>query len=219
MDKQSGIIIAIIALGLYFARNILNNKLSKDLMSLIGQNDQLFMKKINSFAVKMSFQPFNRDYMVLNHVIMMDDEKRVDEQFAYLDAHKLNKNQTLAIYQKTFMYYLKKGKSTKAKDIYKRVCDYVDEKKLNDKIKAAYEKDIMVYLDKDIKVLTTLDQLIEEGNDDAKALLYLEKTYVLKYNRRMDEALKCMKNVIKYTKNPSQKQVMQDLLDSNLEAL
>ena len=219
MDKQSGIIIAIIALGLYFARNILNNKLSKDLMSLIGQNDAQFMKKINSFAVKMSFQPFNRDYMVLNHVIMMDDEKRVDEQFAYLDAHKLNKNQTLAIYQKTFMYYLKKGNSAKAKDIFKRVCSYVDEKKLNDKIKAAYEKDIMVYLDKDIKVLKVLDQLIEEGNDDAKALLYLEKTYVLKYNRRMDEALKCMKKVIEYTKNPSQKQVMQDLMDSNLEAL
>ena len=218
MDNP-GIIIAVVALGLYFGRNILNNKLTKDLMSLIGQNDELFMKKINSFAVKMSFQPFNRDYMVLNHYIMMDNEEKVDDQFNYLDAHKLNKNQTLTIYQKAFMYYLKKNNSVKAKDVYKRLCTYVDEKGLDSKIKDNYEKDILVYLDKNMKVLKTLDKMIEEGNDDAKALLYLEKTYVLKYNNRMEEALKCMKKVIEYTKNPSQKKVMQDLLDNNLEAL
>ncbi len=219
MGKESGIIIAVVALALYFGRNILNNKLSRDLMNVVGQDDAKFMKLINSFAVKMSFQPFNRDYMTLNHYIMMDNEAKVEEQFNYLDAHKLNKNQTLTIYQKTFMYYLKKNNSIKAKDVYNRVCSYVDEKKLDESIKSSYEKDILVYLDKNPKVLKVLDEMIKEGNDDAKALLYLEKTYVLKYNNRMEEALKCMKKVIEYTKNPSQKKVMQDLLDTNLKAL
>ena len=219
MGKESGIIIAVIALGIYFGRNIMINKLSQKLMSVIGKKDGEFLKLINSFLVKMSFQPFNRDYMTLNHYIMLDDTKNVEDQFNYLDAHKLNKNQTLNVYQKVFTYYIKKNNSVKAKDVYKRLCDYVDEKKLDVSIKDGYEKDIKVYLEKDIKVLTTLDTLLENANDDAKALLYLEKAYVLKYNKRLEEAKECVEKVIEYTKNPSQKQVMQDLLNNNLKAL
>ena len=219
MGKESGIIIAVIALSIYFGRNLMINKLTKKLMNVIGQNDSEFTKLINSFVVKMSFQPFNRDYMTLNHYIMLDDSKKVEDQFNYLDAHKLNKNQTLNVYQKVFMYYLKKNNSIKAKDVYKRLCDYVDEKKLDSKIKEGYEKDIKVYLEKDIKVLTTLDEMLENANDDAKSLLYLEKAYVLKYNKRLDEAKECVQKVIEYTNNPSQKQVMQDLLNNNLKAL
>lgn len=219
MGELTGIIIAVVALGLYFGRNFLNNKLYNDLMSVIGKDEEKFNKLINSFAVKMSFQPFNRDYMTLNHYIMMENDEMVEKWFNDLDAHKLNQKQTLNLYQKVFMYYVKKNNAAKAKDVYGRICKYVDEKGLPEAIKESCEKDILVYLDKNPKVLKTLDKMLEEASDDAKALLYLEKTYVLKYNRRMDEALKTMQKVVEYTSNPNQKKVMQDLLDSNLEAL
>ena len=178
MGKEAGIIIGIVAIVVYFGRNIMINKLYNDLMNVIGKDEEVFLKKINSFLVKMSFQPFNRDYMTLNHYIMMENDKKVEEQFNYLDAHKLNKNQTLNLYQKVFTYYIKKNDSIKARDVYKRLCNYVDEKKLDPKMKKSYEKDILVYIEKNPKVLKTLDQLLETANDDAKALLYLEKTYV-----------------------------------------
>ena len=38
-------------------------------------------------------------------------------------------------------------------------------------------------------------------------------------NNKLDEALECMENVIKYTVNPSQKKIMQDIYDSKLEVL
>lgn len=219
MGGLTGIIIAVVALGLYFGRNILNNKLYSDLMNVIGKDEEKFNKLINSFAVKMSFQPFNRDYMTLNHYIMLENDEKVEKWFNDLDAHKLNQKQTLNLYQKVFMYYVKKNNAVKAKDVYGRICSYVDEKGLPVSIKESCEKDILVYLEKNPKVLKTLDKMLEEAADDAKALLYLEKTYVLKYNRRMDEALKTMQKVIEYTSNPNQKKVMQDLLDNNLEAL
>lgn len=219
MGKETGIIVAVVALSLYFGRNVLNNKLYKDLMSVIGQDEEKFLKLINSLIVKLSFQPFNRDYMTLNHYIMMENDEMVEKQFQDLDAHKLNQKQTLNVYQKVFMYYVKKNNAAKAKDVYERICRYVDEKGLPETIKTSCEKDLLVYIDKNPKVLKTLDQMLENANNDAKALLYLEKTYVLKYNRRMDEAMKTMEKVIEYTANENQKKVMQDLLDTKLEAL
>ncbi|MGN1344710.1 MAG: hypothetical protein ACI4U3_09025 [Traorella sp.] len=220
MNKQTAsLIIGIVAIAIFFGRSLMIQKLSNELISLMGKDEEKFMKKINSLAVKLSFQPFNRDFMVLNHYIMTENEEKIEDQFNYLDAHKLNKKQTLSLYQNVFMYYIKKNNAEKAKDVYGRLCQYVDEKNLDTNIKDKYRKDLAVYIDKDIQIIDELDEMIKNANDDGKALLYLEKTYVYKYNHKMDEAFKSMNKVLEYTKNPAQKKVMQDLLDNKLEAL
>ena len=213
------ITVVFIVFLVYCFRNFFMNKISSDLMNVIGKDEEKFLKLIDSTPAKILIEPYNRDYMKLNHYIITKNNKKIDEQFNHIDAHKLNKDQTLVLYRNVFKYYISIGNREKSMDIYNRLCSYSDENNLDPKIKIDFEKDIKVYLDKDIQILNLLDERLSSCKDEEKALLYLEKTYVLKYNNKLDEALECMENVIKYTVNPSQKKIMQDIYDSKLEVL
>lgn len=220
MDKAYiWIFVFIAGLAIFFGRNFFYNKTRDDLLNIIGKDDDKFLKMIDGFSAKLFIEPFNRDYMKLNHYILTKNESKIFEQFNTIDEHKLNKDQTLVLYQHLFKYYVKATNLEKAEDIYERLCKYVDENKLSIEIKEDFEKDIKVYLTKDLSVLSLLERRMENANNDLKALLYLEKAYVLKHNDRMEEALSNMKKVIEYTSNTNQKQVMQDLLNSDLKAL
>ncbi|MGN1344535.1 MAG: hypothetical protein ACI4U3_08140 [Traorella sp.] len=222
MNKNGIIYVVLILVFLvimHFGKAFLLSRYTVKLMNSISKDDQSFFKLVDSFGCKMLFEPFNRDFMKLNYYILHDDEKNVQEQYHKLESHKLSKDQTLAIYEKIFKYYITKNNRQQAIEIYDKVKKYLKEKELDNHILLNYEKDIKVYLDKDMDAIKLLDDMIQKSNQQYQSMYYIEKAYVLKHNNYLDQAKECIKNVIELSEDEQEKQVMKDLLDSNLQAL
>ena len=217
------IIIAVVLIGSFlihqFITKILEKKYTQSLMKSITEDEETFSKNLDSLAVKYIIPIFNREFLRLNYYIIHSNDKKVKEQLSFMEGLKMNNAQHLSLYQTAFKYFITINKKTDARNISRKINAFVDEHNLDKDIKTQYEMEIKIYLDKDINAIPYIDSILEECSDQEKAIRYLEKTYIYKENNQLEDAKECMKKVIEYTTDKTQKQVFIDLLANNLKEL
>lgn len=217
------IIIAVVLIGSFlihqFITKILEKKYTQSLMKSITEDEETFSKNLDSLAVKYIIPIFNREFLRLNYYIIHSNDKKVKEQLSFMEGLKMNNAQHLSLYQTAFKYFITINKKTDARNISRKINAFVDEHNLDKDIKTQYEMEIKIYLDKDINAIPYIDSILEECSDQEKAVRYLEKTYIYKENNQLENAKECMKKVIEYTTDKTQKQVFIDLLANNLKEL
>lgn len=217
------IIIVVVLIGSFLIHQIitkiLEKKYTQSLMKSITEDEETFSKNLDSLAVKYIIPIFNREFLRLNYYIIHSNDKKVKEQLSFMEGLKMNNAQHLSLYQTAFKYFITINKKTDARNISRKINAFVDEHNLDKDIKTQYEMEIKIYLDKDINAIPYIDSILEECSDQEKAIRYLEKTYIYKENNQLEDAKECMKKVIEYTTDKTQKQVFIDLLANNLKEL
>ena len=217
------IIIVVVLIGSFLIHQIitkiLEKKYTQSLMKSITEDEETFSKNLDSLAVKYIIPIYNREFLRLNYYIIHSNDKKVKEQLSFMEGLKMNNAQHLSLYQTAFKYCITINKKTDARNISRKINAFVDEHNLDKDIKTQYEMEIKIYLDKDINAIPYIDSILEECSDQEKAIRYLEKTYIYKENNQLENAKECMKKVIEYTTDKTQKQVFIDLLANNLKEL
>ena len=217
------IIIVVVLIGSFLIHQIitkiLEKKYTQSLMKSITEDEETFSKNLDSLAVKYIIPIYNREFLRLNYYIIHSNDKKVKEQLSFMEGLKMNNAQHLSLYQTAFKYFITINKKTDARNISRKINAFVDEHNLDKDIKTQYEMEIKIYLDKDINAIPYIDSILEECSDQEKAIRYLEKTYIYKENNQLEDAKECMKKVIEYTTDKTQKQVFIDLLANNLKEL
>lgn len=213
------VLILVLIVVQFIGRKVMTNRYTMKLMKAILGEEEAFMKLNDSFMVKMLFHPFNREYMRLNYYVMHESKENVKKQLALFDQMRISKEQHLAVYQMAFQFFLTNEMEDDARKLLEKVKIFVDENQLDPNLKENMEMDIRMYIDKDISTLSFIDEKLQNCTSEQKALWNLKKVYVLKSNDRLDEAMACMKIVIDNTSDPTQKQMLQELLDRRLEDL
>lgn len=217
------IIIAIVLIVTFllhqFLTKILVKKYTYSLMKSITEDEETFSNKLDSLIVKYLIPIYNREFLRLNYYIVHSNDKRIKEQLSFMENLKMNNAQHLSLYQTAFKYFITVNKKTDARNISRKINAFVDEHNLDKDIKTQYEMEIKIYLDKDINAIPYIDSILENCEDQEKAIRNLEKTYIYKTNNQLDKAMECMNEVIKYTTDENQKQIFKDLLSNNLKDL
>ena len=200
-----GVVLAII---INIIRKYLEKRYTIKLMKAMMADEDDFLKLLDSFVVKYLFAPYNREFMRLNNYIARGADKKVKEQISLMEKMRMNRKQRFAVYQTAFQYFI-----TVKMNI------FIDENNLDPQMKKSIEMDMKMYFDKDISTIPYIDEKIEDSDDAEKAVWNLKKAYVLKANKKLEEAKECIRLVIQYTNDPTQKKIMQELLDNDLKDL
>lgn len=222
MDKNTiiAVVVAVvIAAALFIAKRVLVKKYTMKLMGAIITDEQEFLNLVDSFMVKMLFQPFNREYMRLNCYIANGADKKVKEQISLMDQMRVASNQRFAVYQTALQYFISTNDKSNAKNMQRKMNAFIDENNMDASLKEDINMDIKMYFDKDLSTISYIDEKLQDCSDAQKAVWNLKKAYVLKANDKLDEAVECMKIVVEYTTDPTQKQIMQELVDNRLKDL
>ncbi len=214
-----GIVLVAAILLHFIITKVLTKKYTYKLMKLITQDEQTFLNELDSLVVKYLFPVFNREFFRLNYYIINTNDNKVKEQLSLMENINMNHKQKLSLYQTVFKYFVSINKKSDARNILRKISAFVDENNLDKDIKTAYEMEIKIYLDKDIKAIPYIDAQLEDCTDQEKAVKYLEKAYIYKANNQMTNAIDCMNKVIEFTEDPRQKETFKQLIDNNLEDL
>lgn len=214
------IVVVVSSLIIFFVRKHLTKKYTMELMkAIIVEDMDTFTDLIDSTKIKLLFDPFNREYMRLNCYIAHGQDKKVNEQVSLMDKMRINRKQRYAVYYNVFQYFISTNNETNTRNMQRKMNAFIDENNLDPNIKNDLSMEIKLYFDKDICTLPYIDEHLKNANDQEKAVWNLKKAYVLKENKRLDEALKCMEIVVNCTTDPIQKKEMQALIDNNLKDL
>ena len=222
MDKKVIIVIAVaivMTAAIYIVRRVLVKKYTMKLMSAIIRDQQEFLNLVDSFMVKFLFEPYNREYMRLNCYIANGSDKKVKEQISLIEQMRITSNQRYAVYQTALQYFISTNDKSNAKNMQRKMNAFIDERNMDASLKENIDMDLKMYFDKDLSTIPYIDEKLKNCNDQQKAVWNLKKAYVLKANNKLDEAIECMKIVVEYTTDPTQKKVMQDLIDNRLKDL
>ncbi|WP_294562770.1 hypothetical protein [uncultured Traorella sp.] len=211
-----GILVVVV---MNLVRKYLEKRYTIKLMKAIMTDEDEFLKLVDSFMVKYLFPPYNREFMRLNNYIARGADKKVKEQISLMEQMRMNRNQRFAVYQTAFQYFITINSESNAKNMQRKMNAFIDENKLDPEMKKTIDMDMKMYFDKDISTLPYIDEKLENCDDADKAVWNLKKAYVLKANQKLEEAKECIRLVMQYTNDPTQKQIMQDLLDNNLKDL
>lgn len=214
-----GVVLVVTFLAHQFLTKFLIKKYTYKLMSLITKDETTFFNQLDSLIVKYLFPVYNREFFRLNYFIVNIQHNKIKEQFATMETLKMSNNQRLALYQTVFKYFISVNKKTETKNLLRKINAFIDENNLDKEIKKQYEMEYRIYLEKDIKAIPYIDSILQNCEDSEKAVRYLEKTYIYKENNKLDLAKECMKKVIEYTPDTTQKQIFTDLLKDNLKDL
>lgn len=216
----SAVVVIAVLIVIYFVRKYLIKKYTVELMKTLMEDEEKFFNLLDSFKIKLLFQPFNREYLRLNNYIARGADKKIKEQIAVMDKMRVDRKQRFATYQTVFQYYLSQDNETQARNMQRKMNAFVDENNLDPGLKEKMNMEIKMYFDKALSTLPYIDQNLEEASsDEDKAVWNLRKAFVLKENNRLDEAKECMKIVVECTSDPTMKKEMQDLLDNDLKDL
>lgn len=209
-------IVLILFLILY---RILTKVYTKSLVNSFKEDTGKFEKTLNSFIAKLLFPPYNREFMYLNYCVLHKKDKKVSEQIEKLNSMRINNEQHLAVYKTAIQYYVSVNNEKEARNIQKKLNEFIEKNQLDSKIKEAVDAELNIFFTKDISTLSYIDGKLENCSDLDKVEWNFKKAVVLKANDRLEEAKECMKIVIENTKNPEQKKAMQEILDNNLKDL
>lgn len=210
----------VVLVVVYFVRKALIKKYTMDLMKLlVSQNENEFIKLLDSGMVKTLFVPFNREYMRLNFYIAHGQDSKIKEQVSLMDQMRVDRKQRYATYNTVFQYFISTNNETNARNMQRKMNAFIDENNLDPNMKYDLRMEIRMYFDKDMGTIPYIDEHLENANDQDKAVWNLRKAFVLKENNKLDEAIKCMEIVVKHTSDPTQKREMQELIDNNLKDL
>lgn len=209
-------IVLILFLILY---RILTKVYTKSLVNSFKEDTGKFEKTLNSLIAKLLFPPYNREFMYLNYCVLHKKDKKVSEQIEKLNSMRINNEQHLAVYKTAIQYYVSVNNEKEARNIQKKLNEFIEKNQLDSKIKEAVDAELNIFFTKDISTLSYIDGKLENCSDLDKVEWNFKKAVVLKANDRLEEAKECMKIVIENTKNPEQKKAMQEILDNNLKDL
>lgn len=223
MNKQIliGIIGAVVALVIILlVRKYYIKKYTMELMQCLMNDDiQPFLNKLDSFGVKTLFPPFNREYMRLNYYMAHGMDKKVKEQISMMDKMKADRKQRFASYQSAFQYFVSVNSESNAKNMQRKMNAFIEENNLDPELKKKTEMEMRIYFDKDIKTIPYIDEQLQNCSEAETAVWNFKKAFIYKANHKLDEAMKCMQIVVDTTTDPTQKKVMQELMDHNLKDL
>lgn len=211
-----GIILAVI---INIVGKYIRKKYTIKLMKAMMADEDEFLKLLDSFIVKYLFAPYNREFMRLNNYIARSADKKVKEQISLMEKMRMNRKQRFAVYQTAFQYFITVNSESNAKNMQRKMNNFIDENNLDPEMKKSIEMDMKMYFDKDMSTIPYIDEKIEDSDDAEKAVWNLKKAYVLKANKKLEDAKECIRLVIQYTKDPTQKKIMQELLDNDLKDL
>ena len=217
------IIIAIVLLATFLLHQIITKILEKKytykLMQSITLDEQTFSNELDKLIVKYLIPIYNREFFRLNYYIVHTNDKKIKEQLAIMEDLKMTNNQQLSLYQTVLKYFISVNKKTDARNMLRKINAFVDENNLDKEIKKQYEMEVKIYLDKDINTISYIDSIIEDAEDNEKAIRYLEKCYIYKANNQLDKAIESMNKVIEFTADSKQKEEFKKLIDNNLKDL
>lgn len=224
MDSKQIAIAVVVTLAVltitYIVKKELTKKYTMKLMkAVIEEDDEKFDQIADSFMVKMLFEPFNREFLRLNRYIAKGSDKKVKEQLSLIEGMRTSRNQRLTTYQTVFQYFLSTDNVSNAKNIQRKINAFVDEYKLDEEIKRAVDMDVRMFFDHDLSTIPYIDEKLADCSDQEKAVWNYRKAYVLNFNSKHDEAMACMQEVLKYTTDPMQKEIMQKIVDNDLKDL
>lgn len=159
----------LILVGMYARANI-NNKL-KQCVQL--KDYQTYLNILNSFFVKLLFQPFQVEEMRLNAYMALNDKKKIDEKFNLLLASRKSRRQSESIYWKAFLYYVRQKDKAMCEKLLEPI-ETMENETMKKQVKVMYDTYILKgsnYID---TLLTELKQADEKNRGPLEFLLSLQ---------------------------------------------
>ena len=220
MDSTTYIILLIsFVAGIFLIRKLLTIVYTKKLVNVFTNHPEQFEKILDSKPVRLLFEVFNREFMRLNFYITYSKKGKVDEQVEKLEKTNMNINQRFSVFQLLLQFYISINDEKKAKKLQKRYNSFIDENKLEKVLKSNMDMELKIHFDKDLSTLSYIDSHLNNCNDTERVVWNFKKAIVLKANNKLEEAKSCIQQVILYTKDEKQKEVMQELLKNELKEL
>lgn len=220
MDSTTYIILLIsFVAGIFLIRKLLTIVYTKKLVNVFTNHPEQFEKILDSKPVRLLFEVFNREFMRLNFYITYSKKGKVDEQVEKLEKTNMNINQRFSVFQLLLQFYISINDEKKAKKLQKRYNSFIDENKLEKVLKSNMDMELKIHFDKDLSTLSYIDSHLNNCNDTERVVWNFKKAIVLKANNKLEEAKSCIQQVILYTKDEKQKEVMQELLQNELKEL
>ncbi len=154
-------IIAIVAvvgweLAMFLLKRYYLNRLMNDMLK--GQFDD-FDSLVDSFLVKNSVPPFNREYMKLNRFELAGNSKKAEEMYNLLKTRRLNDAQKAEVYSKAFNFFLSKQNKDETRFYLEEVKKLAN---IDDETKKVYQRGYDVLIEKKTDLLDELLQETEE---------------------------------------------------------
>lgn len=167
--------ILIMTVVLVFIASIIPNILLKSYTSkltdlLLNNEYDEFNKLINSKIVKLILPTYNREYILLNSYLILDNFDKVKEQYNKIFNLKLSKKQERIVYLEAFNYFYSKNDRDMVDKVHNHIQTFEEEdiRKENQRI-----YDICV-----LKKANHIEEMEEEynknNNKDLAMMLYLQ---------------------------------------------
>jgi len=220
MDLTTYIILLIsLIAGIFLIRKLLTMYYTKKLVNVFTNHPEQFEKVLDSKHVRFLFEIFDREFMRLNYFITYSKKGKVDEQVEKIEKMKLNKQQRFSVFQLLLQYYISINEEKKAKKLQKRYNAFIDENNFDKSLKSNMDMELKIHFGKDLSTLSYIDSHLNNCSDSERVVWNFKKAIVLKANNKLEEAKGCVKQVILYTKDEKQKEMMQELLNNELKEL
>lgn len=195
-------------------KKFLMNKYSIEIIKAMAEDEKTFNDLIDKKAVKLIFEPFNREYTRMNYYIAHDNIKKVNEQLELMETKmRLGKKQKLAVYQQAFQYYLSKAHPSKTREYQKKINEFVDENNYDPAIKEELKISVGIFIDKDKDLLPVLTKKIETDTDNA-GNWYMRRAYLYNGLNNDTKAREDLEKAYELTSEGPQKELIKALLET-----
>lgn len=164
MNKTIILIICALAVVLpSIIKKVISSFINRKALTYLQAHDFInFYKTLDSFLAKFAFYPFNLEYYKLNGAFIQENKEMINSQIELIDDKiKMNLNQKIEFYYKSFMYYISQENKNKSEYFLKKIETLKDVKIIND-ANTIYD----IYINKGNKYLNSL--LDEIKNEDIK---------------------------------------------------
>ena len=207
MTRNIGILILVVLLLSFIVPFITSRLLYKEMFNYLEQKDyEAFENKLDGFLCRISFRPFNREFLRLNSYFLQEDSKSIDRQIDFLlNCMKLNDEEKNVVINKGFNYYLiAKNK--------KRCKLMLNNMETISKDEIEFRNNRMLYdvmLDKKFSYIKEIENLLrklkENNENNSKDMQIGIFEYLLglqfKYKNDLKEMTKHFNESLKYCKN------------------
>ena len=206
-----------LSIGGFFIKNLLINFYRKRMMKYLFEIHPNLLKLLDSFIVKLLFDPFYTENLRLNFFISNHDDIEIEKFIRTIETSNFTKKQKMSMYQTAFSYFVSNLNKCGANKMMNIIKTSVEKNNLDVAIVDECKLETDIFFDKKLSVLNEIDKRIENSLERDKVGWIVKKIFVLKENNRVDEAKSFLENAIYQMKDSVNQAILTQFLEKGFE--